>query len=217
MPPITRPAIGIPFGAQNAQNLYGYIGTLGTKYSLLMWDFNIVIGNSGSWGPGQNLFTFNGQDPNTENLFKNPTFLRMYWRAFQELVNGPLNVANSGPLLAAKYNAFTENGLSVENPAAKIEPWLSQAQTSIASQLAAVNATSFTVNSTVTLSNDVAYVTGQAPVNVDAVWINGVAYPLTWTSLTGWTVTVPLTNGANNWSIVGVTATASPSPGPAIR
>ena len=44
------------FGAQNAQNLYGYIGTLGTKYSLLMWDFNIVIGNSGSWGPGQNLF-----------------------------------------------------------------------------------------------------------------------------------------------------------------
>src|SRR5208282_1729997 len=47
------------FGAQNAQNLYGYIGALGTKYSLLMWDFNIVIGNSGSWGPGQNLFTLN--------------------------------------------------------------------------------------------------------------------------------------------------------------
>ncbi|HWH69540.1 MAG TPA: CotH kinase family protein, partial [Candidatus Sulfotelmatobacter sp.] len=39
------------FGAQNAQNLYGYIGTQGTKYSLLMWDFNIVLGNSGSWGP----------------------------------------------------------------------------------------------------------------------------------------------------------------------
>jgi hypothetical protein len=40
------------FGAQNAQNLYGYIGALGTKYSLLMWDFNVVIGNSGSWGAG---------------------------------------------------------------------------------------------------------------------------------------------------------------------
>ena len=42
----------------------------------------------------------------------------MYWRALQELVNGPLNVANSGPLLMAKYNAFTDNGLSVENPTA---------------------------------------------------------------------------------------------------
>ena len=50
-PPTTRRATGIPSGA-NGQNLYGYIGTLGTKYSLLMWDFNIVIGNSGSWGAG---------------------------------------------------------------------------------------------------------------------------------------------------------------------
>ena len=30
-------------------------------------------------------------------IYNNPTFLRMYWRALEELVNGPLNVANSGP------------------------------------------------------------------------------------------------------------------------
>ncbi|MGA2867878.1 MAG: lamin tail domain-containing protein, partial [Verrucomicrobiota bacterium] len=143
------------FGAQNAQNLYGYIGTEGAKYSLMMWDFNIVIGNSGSWGPGQDLFTLNSQDSNMTAIYNNPTFLRMYWRALQELVNGPLNVANSGPLLMAKYNAFVDNGLSVEIPTAAtasggsypgIEAWLSQAQSSIASQLAAVNASSFAVN-----------------------------------------------------------------------
>ena len=33
-----------------------------------------------------------------------------------------------------------------------------------------------------TISNNMAYVTGAAPVNVDTVWINGVAYPLTWTT-----------------------------------
>ncbi len=137
----------------------------------------------------------------------------MYWRALQELVNGPLNVANSGPLLDAKYNAFTANGLSVENPGTNIKPWLSQAQTSIASQLAAVNATSFQVNPAVTVSNDLAYVTGGAPVNVAAVWINGVAYPLTWTSLTNWTVAVPLTNGANLLSIVGVDRSGQPLAG----
>jgi hypothetical protein len=201
------------FGAQNAQNLYGYIGTQGTKYSLLMWDFNIVIGNSSSWGPGQNLFTLNYQDSNMTAIYNNPTFLRMYWRALQELVNGPLNVANSGPLLEAKYNAFTDNGLSVENPDTNIEPWLSQAQSSIASQLAAVNAASFTVNPTVTTSNNVAYVTGTAPVNVDTVWINGVAYPLTWTTLINWTVALPLVNGTNNLSAVGVDRNGQPITG----
>ena len=27
------------------------------------------------------------------------------------------------------------------------------------------------------------------------IWINGVAYPLTWTNLTNWTVAVPLPAG----------------------
>ncbi len=205
------------FGAQNGQNLYGYIGTLGTKYSLLMWDFNIVIGSSASgsvsWGPGQDLFTLNSQDTNMANIYNTPVFLRMYWRALQELVNGPLDVTNSGPLLMAKYNAFTKNGFSVENPTAAIEPWLSEAQSSIASQLAAVNTTNFSVSPNVTFSNDVAYVTGQAPVNVDFVWINGVAYPLTWTTLTNWVVTVPLLNGTNSLSVVGVGTTGQPISG----
>src|ERR1017187_9536569 len=192
------------FGAQNAQNLYGYIGTLGTKYSLLMFDFNISIGNSGSWGPGQNLFAINGQDQGMANIYNTPTFLRMYWRALSELVNGPLNVANSGPLIEAKYNAFIANGLNVENPGANIEPWLSQAQSSIASQLAVVNATNFLVNASVLVSNNLAYVTGTAPVNVATVWINGAAYPLTWTTLTNWVVRMPLHTGTNQLNLAGI-------------
>lgn len=192
------------FGANNAQNLYGYIGALGTKYTLLMFDFNIVLGNSGSWGPGQNLFSYNGGDAGMANIYNNPTFRRMYWRALGELVNGPLNVANSGPLMEAKYSAMVANGLSVENPKANIETWLSQAQSSIAAQLAAVNAQSFSVNPSVTISNNLAYVSGTAPVNVAVVWINGRAYPLTWTSLTNWTVVVPLTTGTNQFSVAGV-------------
>ena len=58
-----------------------------------------------------------------------------------------------------------------------------------------------------------AYVTGQAPVNVATVWINGVAYPLTWTTLNNWLVTVPLTNGLNNLSVVGVDKNGQPITG----
>ena len=78
----------------------------------------------GAWGPGQDLFAVNSRDPYTADIYNNPTFLRMYWRALQELVNGPLNLANSAPLCNAKYNAFTANGLSVENPNASMLPWI---------------------------------------------------------------------------------------------
>jgi len=200
------------FGATTEQNLYGYIGTQGTKYALMMFDFNICL-DHGAWGPGQDLFAVNTADPYMEDIYTNPTFLRMYWRALGELVNGPLDLANSAPLCDAKYNAFIDDGLSVEDPNTSMLPWIAAAQTSIASQLAAVDAANFSVNPSVTFSNNVAYVTGGAPVNVAAVWINGVAYPLTWTGLTNWTLTVPLANGANTLSIVGVDRTGQPIAG----
>ena len=209
------------FGAQNEQNLYGYIGTQGTRYSLLMFDFNISIGLLGegytSWGPGQNLFYVNPSDPCMADIYRTPVFRRMYWRALEELVNGPLDNANSGPLLLAKYHAFVANGLSVEHPAASLEPWLSQAQSSIASQLAAVNASNFSVNAGVSVSNNVAYVTGQAPVKVDTVQINGAAYPLTWTGLTTWSVVFPLAAGTNQLSVVGVGVNGQLIPGASNR
>ena len=199
------------FGAQNGQNLYGYLGALGTKYSLLMWDFNIVLGNGGSWGPGSNIFKVT--DPITGKLFTTPVFRRMYWRALQELVNGPLGLANTGPLLDAKYNSFVANGQAVEDPNTNIKPWLSQAQTSIAAQLAVENATNFNVNPNVIVSNDVAYVSGIAPVNVDTVWINGAAWPVTWTTTTNWVATIPLKPGTNALSVVGVDKNNQPLPG----
>ena len=200
------------FGATTEQNLYGYLGAQGAKYSLMMFDFNICL-DHGAWPPGQDLFDVNADDPYTADIFVNPTFQRMYWRALQELVNGPLALANTAPLCNAKYNAFLDNGLSVENPNSSMLPWIAQAQSSISAQLAAVNAASFTVNPAVTVSNNVAYVSGLAPVNVDTVWINGFAYPLTWTTLTNWMVSMPLTNGANTLSIVGVDRNGQPVAG----
>ena len=200
------------FGAQNAQNLYGYIGTLGTRYTLLMWDFNIVLGNSGSWGPGQNLFTVNGQDPNMASIYANPTFRRMYWRALLELVSGPLNVAGSGLLLDAKYNAFTASGLTVEPPD-NIKSWLTQAQSSIAAQAVVENAAGFVVDPTVIVTNDVAVVTGTAPFLIKSVLLNGISWPLTWTTATNWMVNVPLRQGSNFFNILGVDIHSQPVAG----
>ena len=199
------------FGAQNGQNLYGYIGALNTRYSLLMWDFNIALGNGGSWEPGTNLFKVT--DPITGKLFTTPVFRRMYWRALQELVNGPLDPAISGPLLDAKYGAFTANSQTVEDPNTKLKPWLRQAQASIAAQMASEDTPIFSVNPNITQSNNVAYISGTAPITVDTVWINGAAWPMNWTTLTNWTVTVPLKAGTNNLTVVGIDRHNQPLPG----
>jgi hypothetical protein len=201
------------FGAGNGQNLYGYAGVQGTKYSLLMFDFNIVLGNSGSWNPGENLFSVNGNDPNLIAIYNTPAFRRMYWRALGELVDGPLDVANSGPLLDAKYKVFTENGLNPENPDANIKGWLTQARNSIAAQLAVENATAFMVNPPVPLTNGAAQFSGVAPVNAQSIWINGVRYDVTWTTVTNWTATVPLPPGTNQISVTGVDSHGNAIPG----
>ena len=201
------------FGALYGQNLYCYIGPLGTKSTLLMFDFNVVLSNSSSWGPGEHLFTVNDQDTNTANIYREPVFRRMYLRALQELVNGPLNPANSGPLLDAKYSAFVANGLSVEDPNTRIKPWLRAAHDSIASQIAAENAAAFTVNASVVVSNDVALVSGTAPVGVKTIWFNGTEYPVTWTGVSSWTVSVPLHAGSNQFSVVGVDIHGQPIAG----
>lgn len=193
------------FGTLISQNMYGYMGVSGTRYTLMPWDINIDMGGPQSWSPGASLLTYDPADPNLGAIYSTPAFLRMYWRAQQELVNGALNVSlTTGPLLNAKYAAFVANGLSVENPNNALLPWISSAQASIASQLAAVNASSFSVNSTVTASNNLAYVSGVAPVNVETIWINGEAWPVTWTTLTTWTAAVPLRYGTNQLNVTAV-------------
>ena len=49
------------FGNRNSQNMYGYKPDFG-KWQLLIWDYNIILGNSGSDGPtGDDLFRVHNQ------------------------------------------------------------------------------------------------------------------------------------------------------------
>lgn len=202
------------FGCSSGQNLYAYTGTLGTRCTLMMFDFNIGLGSEVNYPPGQNLFTTVGGDNNIAGIYNEATFRRMYWRALGELVaNGPLNLSLSTPLLNAKFATFTANGLSVEDPNLNLIPWLAQASPLVAAQVTAANATNFAVNPTIPVTNNVAVLTGQAPFNVDTIWVNGAAYPLTWTTVTNWVMTVPLQNGTNQLAVVGVGRNGQPIAG----
>jgi len=123
------------FGCSSGQNLYAYVGTLGTKWTLMMFDFNLGLGTEAYYPPGQNLFTTLGGDNNIAGIYNEPAFRRMYWRALAELVsNGPLNLSLSVPLLNAKFSAFTANGLTVEDPNLNLIPWITQASPLVAAR-----------------------------------------------------------------------------------
>jgi hypothetical protein len=201
------------FGATTSQNLYGYVSPAGgTKYTLLMWDFNICL-DHGAWGPGQDLFLVYALDLNMTNLYLCPEFRRMYWRALGELISGPLDLNNTAPLCYAKYNAFVSDGLSsVETPDAALS-WIAQAQASIASQLAAVNAASFSLNLPALVTNDTAYLSGVAPINIKTVTVNGLSYAVTWTTLTNWALAIPLQARTNVLNLVGVDIHGQAVPG----
>ena len=46
--------------------------------------------------------------------------------------------------------------------------------------------------------------TGTAPVTMQTITINGAAYPITWTSINGWTIRVPLSMATNNLLFAGL-------------
>ncbi|PYK96206.1 MAG: hypothetical protein DME19_20485 [Verrucomicrobia bacterium] len=182
-------------GCQNEQNMYGY-KPLNGRWTLFIWDMNIVLGNSGSWGMGQNLFSVNGADGPMRNIYQTPPFRRAYWRALKELCNGPMLATNFNPLVDAKYAAFQASGINVAAPTTP-KSYVAGARTSILSQLAAQDATGFAAGGPGTTANNLVTLTGDAPVEIKTIRVNGVAYPLSWSSVTGWSLTVPLNAGPN--------------------
>src|SRR6266540_2380287 len=195
------------FGAQNAQNMYGYKPAHG-QWNLLIWDYNIVLGNSGSWGPGpNNLFTYNILDTPMGKIYDNPTFRRAYLRAFKEIANGPMLNANVDPVMDAKYAAFSAGGINVTSPAA-VKSWIATMRSSLLSTLSTEGANApFSITSNggnnFSTNRNVITISGAAPVEVKTIVINGIAYPVTWSTVTGWTATVALLGGGNTLTVQG--------------
>ena len=197
------------FGCQNSQNMYGYKPD-NSKWRLMIWDWNIVLGNSGSWGAGQNLFLVNpgigasGPDTTMMALYNNPPFRRTYWRAMKELCNGPWRAGNVEPVLDAKFKAMRDSGVNAQDPgSAGVKNFIAAARSSILTQLATEDAAAFkiTVPDEITTNNNLISITGEAPVEAKSIRINGIEYPITWTSVKAFRVLVAAGSATNELSI----------------
>ena len=202
------------FGNRNAQNMYGYKPTQG-KWTLMSWDFNIVLGNSGSDGPaGDDLFQYNTADAAMLRIYQTPEFRRMYLRAFKDIVDGPMSGPAVASLVDAKYAEMTAGGLSVGSPTS-IKTWITQRRAFLASEVKKYG-TNFNVFGTAsyTTNSDLALLTGSAPLEVKKIIVNGIEYPLSWVNpnnkitdpsyVTTWRILVPLVPGNNTLVVEAV-------------
>jgi hypothetical protein len=200
------------FGNRNSQNMYGYKPDFG-KWQLLIWDYNIILGNSGSDGPtGDNLFQYQTADTNMLKIYNAPPFRRAYWRALKDIADGPMNNANVDPVMDAKYAAFVANGINVTGPSAAVKGWINSRRSYLLSQLATVDAP-FAAGSDFTTNNNLVAISGTAPVGVKTIRVNGIAYTPSWSTIASWTILVPIGAGSNLLTLQGYDSYGNPVAG----
>jgi hypothetical protein len=186
---------------QTGQNMYAY-KPVNDTWKLMIWDFDIALGGL-SDGPTAALFQ--SLDPTIGRLLKHPPCRRAYYRALRDAVNGPLVSSNANAFLDVRYAALLTNGIAAANPSG-IKSYISSRRTYLLAQLAKI-AADFAITSNGGSDFDTDHsaltLTGTAPVEAKTIAVNGVEYPVTWTTLTNWTLTLPLVGGLNPLTVQG--------------
>lgn len=183
------------YGYNRGKNQFAYKGTT-NRWNLLLWDLDFSLGG-GSDGPTTGLFGAN--DPVISRMYQHPPFRRVYLRAMYDAAMGPLLSSRSDPVMDATYAALLANGIGAAAPDA-VKTWISERRNYILQELDNVAANfEFTSNggNNFSTAQNLVTLTGTAPVQAKTIKINGVAYPVTWTGVTQWTLQYALGPGVN--------------------
>lgn len=207
------------WGHEIGKNMYAYKPASG-KWQLYMFDLDwlmLVSARRGaSYLPGAAPL-FNSQDPTVSRMYSHPPFVRAYWRAVEDAINGPFDPAKYIPVMDAKYQSLVANGIvwcdnqPLTDPGV-VKTWFSERRAFLQTQLATV-ASPFTVNGSTTVTNGVATISGTAPVRTETISVNTQAWTVRWTGVNTWMATVPLQTGSNFFSVVGLDVNGQPLAG----
>lgn len=150
--------------------------------------------------------------PNTDlgKILAVPAHARTYYQHLIDIMATTYNTA----YMTRWANHFGE--LLPGQPFASHLAFIGQRRTNVTSQVnAAVSPnTPFAITSNggndLTTEASPLTLTGTANLTVSAVRVNGVSHPITWTSRTAWSVSVPLASGVNALTVMGVDRQGEP-------
>ncbi|HMJ90841.1 MAG TPA: lamin tail domain-containing protein, partial [Candidatus Acidoferrum sp.] len=170
----------------NSHNLVMYIRPQDQKAMALLWDMDFSFTAAATAGfPGTG-------SPNTTKLFANPDNNRRYYNHLYDLAS----ITGDSAYLSRWASHYA--GMVGQNWQPAVD-YLAQRAAFVRTQMPL--ATPFAIannggNNFATSSNTIA-LNGTAAMNVRDIEVNGIRYTLTWTSLTNWTLTLPLPGNTN--------------------
>ena len=191
---------GDSFSYGGGQNAFSYKPERDT-WKLLLWDVDFAFGGSAT---DPNLTSIGGAEHGPRN--DHPPFTRIYWQMLLEAANGFMTAARSNPILDARYNGMVAGGAGVGSPQG-IKDFIAARRTFVLQQAATLQSP-FAITSNggadFTTNRNLITLSGTAPLEVRTILINGAAFPVTWTSISNWTVRLPLLAGTNTLVFTGI-------------
>jgi hypothetical protein len=187
------------YGYARGKNTYIYRPP-GGRWQLLPWDMDFSLG-AGSRATNQDLFA-EINDPTLNAFYTTAPFRRAYFGMLKDICLGPMTPAAFNARSDHLHAVLANSGLggTVTAPTVAMQAWASDRRTYILGQLAPLAAPFLiTSNGGLDFSTDTAPATlsGTAPVECADILLNGLPLAATWTTVTNWTVSVPLVNGFN--------------------
>lgn len=177
-------SVGDMYTFGNNHNFFTYMRPDG-KFVYFPWDMDF------SFNRGETAALVG--DQNLGKIVNRPANLRVMYAHMLDIIDRCYNSAYMTPWVA-HYQSFAP-GQNYASRATYIQNRANFARNTINSQ----TGTNFTVAGTnfITATDNLITLTGTAPAAVRTITINGVEYPATWTTVSGWRIQIPVSDATN--------------------
>ena len=179
------------FGGEH--NLMAYVRPSDGKVLYLPWDMDFSFSQSAT-------APLVGND-NLSRIVYLPGNLRRFYAHVQDVINTSYNATYMAPWIS-HYDSFPGQDWSGDLD------YITQRGNYALSEISSAGGnTPFNVSGsnsfTITNNNNLVTLTGTAPVLITSILINGISYPVTWSSISIWTVQVPVVSATNTLNVQG--------------
>ncbi|HEY9509618.1 MAG TPA: lamin tail domain-containing protein, partial [Verrucomicrobiae bacterium] len=181
------------YAYSRGKNMYAYKPDH-QGWRLLLWDIELSLGSSGN-SPSDSIYTMFDQTL-LSIILNHPEIHREYLRGFKEAVDGPLAPGVADVALNERYAAFQSEAIGVDSPTS-IKNFIAARRSYLQSILPNVTFAVSTPSSQTVSSSNTLVLSGVAPLDLESIQVNGIAYPVIWTGITTWQILVPLASGGN--------------------